>query len=163
MASRDPKTLHPELAKRWALAEAAYRDKYPPPLPQVFITAALRGNEEQDKLYAQGRTAPGQIVTNARGGQSLHNYGLAFDVAFKTKTGSVDWSPIHFQRFAEIAKSFGLAWGGDWRRSKDFPHFEPPHFSWQSAAAGMKPVFPPLPPSVASDVSPSAGQTHREP
>src|ERR1043165_556102 len=45
------------------------------------FTQTLRTFEEQNALYAQGRTKPGQIVTNAKGGQSYHNYGLAIDFA----------------------------------------------------------------------------------
>jgi len=52
----------------------------------IKITSAFRSIAEQDALYAQGRTKPGSIVTNAKGGQSLHNYGVAFDVCFDSKT-----------------------------------------------------------------------------
>ena len=45
-----------------------------------YVTSAYRSSAEQDKLYAQGRTTPGPRVTNARGGQSAHNFGLAIDV-----------------------------------------------------------------------------------
>ena len=53
---------------------------------QGFRTFAL-----QDALYAQGRTTPGAIVTNAKGGQSPHNYGLAVDVTLLTPRGA-DWN-----------------------------------------------------------------------
>ena len=46
----------------------------------IKIISGLRTYEEQDALYAQGRTTPGNIVTNARGGHSNHNFGIAFDV-----------------------------------------------------------------------------------
>ena len=52
---------------------------------EIFITSTLRTIYEQDRLYAQGRTEPGNIVTYARGGYSKHNHGSAFDVAFRRK------------------------------------------------------------------------------
>jgi peptidoglycan L-alanyl-D-glutamate endopeptidase CwlK len=47
----------------------------------VRIVQGLRTIEEQNVLYAQGRTKPGNIVTNAKSGSSYHNYGLAIDFA----------------------------------------------------------------------------------
>jgi peptidoglycan LD-endopeptidase CwlK len=49
----------------------------------IRVTSGFRSFEEQDRLYAQGRTTAGQIVTNARGGESMHNFGVAFDYCFK--------------------------------------------------------------------------------
>lgn len=143
MASRDPKTLHPELAKRWDISSTQYAAQYPN-APQPFLTQTLRTSAEQDKLYAQGRTRPGKVVTNARGGQSLHNYGLAFDIAFRDHDGSVLWDVPLFARFAAIAKANGLAWGGDWKSFKDYPHFDPPGMTWQKAKAGEAPRFGPI-------------------
>jgi len=60
---------------------------------KVIITQALRTNEEQNELYAQGRTKPGNIVTNAKGGQSMHNYGLAIDFA-PVVNGNIPWNDI---------------------------------------------------------------------
>ena len=56
---------------------------------QAFITDGYRSRAEQTKLYAQGRTSLGKIVTYAKAGQSPHNYGLAFDIAFR-KDGTND-------------------------------------------------------------------------
>ena len=47
---------------------------------KVRIAQGFRTFAEQDALYAQGRTKPGAKVTNAKGGQSIHNYGLAVDI-----------------------------------------------------------------------------------
>jgi len=78
----------------------------------------------QDQLYAQGRTAPGARVTNARGGQSWHNYGLGADVVFSTANGQPSWPENgNWTRYGEIAESQGLTWGGRWR-SPDRPHVE---------------------------------------
>jgi LysM repeat protein len=92
----------------------------------VVITQGLRTWEEQDVLFAQGRTAPGKIVTNARGGQSWHNFGLAFDIVVLDSVGKADWDSTHpsWLRAAAIGKSLGLEWGGDWPKFRDMPHFQ---------------------------------------
>lgn len=139
---RDPNSLHPELRTCWEKSAEQWNAAHPE--LTVILTQALRTHKEQDALYAQGRTRPGKIVTNARGGQSLHNYGLAFDVAFRAKDGTIDWNDLApFREFAVIAKSNGLAWGGDWKR-KDYPHFEAPGMTWQKAKAGEVPKWGPL-------------------
>nr|WP_233167447.1 M15 family metallopeptidase [Paenibacillus roseus] len=92
----------------------------------ILITQGLRTIAEQDALYAQGRTAPGKIVTNARGGYSNHNFGVAIDFAIWQPDGrdvswevNKDWLTV-----VGIAKQLGFSWGGDWTSFKDFPHFE---------------------------------------
>lgn len=93
----------------------------------VLITQGYRSIAEQNDLYAQGRTKPGKIVTNARGGQSHHNYGLAIDFALYTKDGKdVTWddSSAEWKQVVQVFKSKGFAWGGDFRTFKDTPHFE---------------------------------------
>jgi peptidoglycan L-alanyl-D-glutamate endopeptidase CwlK len=90
---------------------------------RLKITDGLRTFAEQDKLYAQGRTTAGKKVTNAKGGQSYHNYGLAFDCYF-TKNGSVDFSHAITPEVAKIGQDMGLEWGGKWTSIKDFPHFQ---------------------------------------
>lgn len=78
----------------------------------------------QDQLYAQGRTEPGQRVTNARGGQSWHNYGLGADVVFSTPAGQPSWPEDgNWTRYGEIAEAQGLTWGGRWQ-NPDRPHVE---------------------------------------
>lgn len=131
--------LHPELLKRWRQAKAEYARRFPN-LPQPFLTQTYRSFEEQARLYAQGRTAPGRIVTNARPGESLHNYrpALAFDIAFQDGKGGYSCLEC-FRKFAGIAKFFGLEWGGDWQGFKDMPHFQPPGYTWQMAASGLEP------------------------
>ena len=98
----------------------------------------LRTFAEQNALYAIGRTKPGKIVTNAKGGQSYHNYGLAIDIVliqdkdgngtFETASwddrldadgdGRADWMEV-----VAIFKRYGWEWGGDWKFS-DKPHFQ---------------------------------------
>lgn len=89
---------------------------------ELIVTQGYRSKEEQDKLYAQGRTRPGSIVTNAKGGYSYHNHRVAFDVCFlidKHASYDGDW-----QKIGNIGKSLGLEWGGDWKGFLDRPHFQ---------------------------------------
>lgn len=99
---------------------------------QIVITDGFRSFEEQDEIYAQGRTREGNIVSYAQGGESYHNYGLAIDFALQTEddviwdleydgngNGESDWMEV-----VDIAKELGFTWGGDFRGFKDYPHFE---------------------------------------
>lgn len=89
----------------------------------VDVHMDYRSVDKQNELFAQGRTKPGKVVTNARGGLSWHNYGLAADVVFK-KNGKWSWSEEHdWKKLGEIGKKCGLEWGGDWKRP-DRPHFQ---------------------------------------
>ncbi|WP_163099444.1 M15 family metallopeptidase [Peribacillus alkalitolerans] len=93
----------------------------------VQITSGYRSYAEQNRLYAQGRTDTSKpIVTNAEGGKSNHNYGLAVDFVIMSEDGSRALWTVNDQwrRVAEIAKKLGFAWGGDWKSFKDFPHLE---------------------------------------
>lgn len=96
----------------------------------IRVVQALRTWAEQDALYAQGRTAPGKIVTNCRGGQSYHNFGLAVDCA-PSKNGpgqpfDPDWNEQNpsWQRMVTVGQSMGLDCGATWRTFKDVPHFQ---------------------------------------
>lgn len=86
------------------------------------VVQALRTFEEQNSLYAQGRTKKGNIVTNARGGESFHNYGLAIDIAFLNSDGSVDFNVS--EEVAKVGEEFGFEWGGRWSKFPDRPHFQ---------------------------------------
>lgn len=125
MASRDPKDLTAAAREAW-LRSAAEFERQRPAGPQPFLTCTHRSNAEQTALYAQGRTKPGKIVTNAKAGQSNHNQfpSPAFDIAFKDARGNVCWDIALFKDFAVIARQHGLSWGGDWLAFKDYPHFE---------------------------------------
>lgn len=89
-----------------------------------LITDGFRSYEEQNRLYSLGRTRRGKIVTNARGGQSNHNFGRAVDIAFMLSNGSIVWDLKLYKRLGVVAKLHGLKWGGDWRKHKDNPHLE---------------------------------------
>lgn len=90
----------------------------------ITITSGLRTFEEQERLYAQGRTAPGNIVTYLRGGESYHNTGKAFDIAIVGKDGQIDWESPDFNKAGRIGESLGLTWGGSWKKFVDKPHFQ---------------------------------------
>lgn len=90
----------------------------------VVITQEYRSFEEQNRLYNQGRTTPGAVVTNAKGGQSFHNWRVAFDFAF-VEDGQPSWAEKHPWSIAgAIGKALGLTWGGDFKTILDRPHFE---------------------------------------
>jgi peptidoglycan L-alanyl-D-glutamate endopeptidase CwlK len=122
----------------------------------------VRTNKEQDGLYALGRTVVnpngkssrrpfGSIVTNAKGGQSIHNYALAFDIVLLYDTncdgvfneaswdmnkdgdhdGKADWTEMY-----EFFKSKGWEWGGDWKSFRDYPHFQKSYgYGWRELKA----------------------------
>ncbi len=88
----------------------------------VFPTQTLRTWEDQAALYTQGRTKPGPVVTNAKAGDSLHNYGLACDFAFVSKDPYAEAHP--WSKLGLAIKKHGMVWGGDFKRFKDRPHAE---------------------------------------
>jgi peptidoglycan LD-endopeptidase CwlK len=99
----------------------------------ILITDDFRSAEDQNRLYEQGRTAAGNIVTHARGGESFHNFGLAIDFAIKTPSENVIWDMQYdgnqngrpdWDEVVELAKALGFEWGGDWAQFKDHPHLQ---------------------------------------
>jgi len=118
--------LHPIVATRGrSLIALALHEGF-----GVLITQGLRTWKEQDVLYAKGRKTPplgkAFIVTNAKGGQSWHNFGLAFDLVVLDALGKATWDLKHagWKRVGALGKSVGLEWGGDWKTFKDIPHFQ---------------------------------------
>lgn len=99
----------------------------------IVITSGTRSIKNQNELYEQGRTKKGNIVTYAKGGESYHNYGLAFDYAIRNSDGNIIWD-IYYDgnkdgasdwfEVAELAKGLGFKWGGDWSNFKDYPHLQ---------------------------------------
>lgn len=124
-------SLHPrvkELAEKLIL-EAQKKNLY------LVVTQGYRSIQEQNDLYAQGRTKPGKIVTNAKGGQSFHNFGVAFDIAIDkngTLSGGLTWDAKvdvnandkpDYEEVGVLGESVGLEWGGRWH-FVDLPHFQ---------------------------------------
>lgn len=118
--SRDITLLHPELQ---AIIENFLTVCKNQNLP-VLITDTWRTKEEQDKLYASGRTEPGSIVTNCRYPKSAHCWGVAFDFCRNIKGKEYDDSDGFFKKVGTVGKGHGLAWGGDWKDFIDKPHLE---------------------------------------
>lgn len=146
MTSRNLYDLHPDVMPLCVRFIAACREHG----IDILVTCTYRSMAEQDALYAKGRTAPGRIVTNARGGYSLHNVTLAdgtpaaraFDVVplragkpvWGTSGDGIDDNPADddkddlelWQRVGAIGEACGLEWAGRWRTFREFPHFQLP-------------------------------------
>ena len=108
---------------------------------KVKVTDCFRTREEQDALYAQGRTEPGNIVTNARGSSysSHHMWGTAFDICRNDGRGAYEDGDGFFSRVGAIGKGLGLEWGGDWTSPVDKPHFQLP--DWGSTTAMLRTIY----------------------
>lgn len=89
----------------------------------IRIISAMRTMEEQEKIYAQGRTAPGAIVTKAPPGSSYHNWGLAVDIAPLSVSGEVNYN-YDQGKWVGIASQWNITWGGSWAGFKDLDHWE---------------------------------------
>lgn len=90
---------------------------------QLKIISGLRTYEEQDALFAKGRTSAGSIVTHAKGGHSNHNFGIAFDVGI-FENGTYQSHSPKYKVVGALAMDLGLDWGGNWESFKDEPHFQ---------------------------------------
>lgn len=131
---RNINALHPELQQKIAELLKLCEKKG----LKVGISECLRTVEEQDALYAQGRTKPGNKVTNAKGStySSQHQWGIAFDFYRDDGTGAFNTSGSFFEKVGSLAKSLGLGWGGDWKSPVDKPHLYLP--GWGSTTALLK-------------------------
>ena len=132
--------LHPRLRLE---TKDLYLNKIVPALTgraMCRFAYTLRTFQEQDELYAQGRTKMFDnsgnrlgIVTKAKGGQSIHNYGLALDIVLIIDGKTASWDikkdfdadqKSDWMEVVNIFKNAGWSWGGDWESFKDYPHFE---------------------------------------
>ena len=131
--------LHPKLRQEVTDIIIAIETLSLPANAKVRIVQGLRTIDEQNALYAQGRTKPGNIVTNAKGGSSYHNYGLAIDFVLmydKDNNGSFealswdinyDFDKDGKKDWMEVVNEFknnGWEWGGDWHSIIDNPHLQ---------------------------------------
>jgi peptidoglycan L-alanyl-D-glutamate endopeptidase CwlK len=90
----------------------------------ILVTSTYRDYESQNALYAQGRTTPGNIVTNAKAGQSFHNYRCALDFV-PIVNGKADWNDMAlFTKCGEIGEKLGLTWAGRWTTFKEVAHVQ---------------------------------------
>jgi len=136
---RDPvsekriETLHPKIAAEVLCLFNRANNMLLTGNAKARVTSAFRSIQEQNALYKQGRTAPGKIVTKAKGGYSIHNYGLAFDFCLIVdgKYASWEWlkdfdgdKVADWMEFVNLFKEYGYEWGGDWKSFKDYPHIQ---------------------------------------
>ena len=93
----------------------------------LLITSTYRDYASQDALYAQGRTAPGKKVTNAKAGYSFHNFRVALDFV-PIVHGKAQWNDTAtFTKCGEIAESLGFEWAGRWKSFKELAHIQITH------------------------------------
>jgi peptidoglycan L-alanyl-D-glutamate endopeptidase CwlK len=116
--------LHPKLREKCDLLVSECRKQG----INIIITQTLRTKAEQDAIYAQGRTAPGKIVTQVKFPNSMHCWGVAFDIAVKIGN-KVTLDASHYKKVGPIGQKLGLEWGGGWKEFKDYPHFQLPGMS----------------------------------
>ncbi len=93
---------------------------------EIKLISGYRSYAEQDALFAIGRTT--QLnrghVTDAKGGESNHNFGIAFDVGvFEGKT-YIPNDPAPYDAVGAIGTEIGLEWGGNWKSFNDKPHYQ---------------------------------------
>lgn len=115
--------LPPVKAKALALIEACKTVGI-----DLLITSTYRDLEAQSALYSQGRTAPGKVVTNARAGQSFHNYRVAFDVV-PLRDGKPVWGASGadgdlWVAIGKLGEAQGMDWAGRWTHFRELPHFQ---------------------------------------
>lgn len=128
--SRDLNELAPAARKR---AEAFFAASAADPQLRaqgitVIATSTYRDFDAQNAIYARGRTAPGKVVTNARAGDSWHNWRCAFDV-LPLRCGKPVWGTSGgdravWQRIGEIGEACGLEWAGRWTTFREMAHFQ---------------------------------------
>ena len=117
--------LHPQLAEKVSKVLSVMTLLDHP----MKIVQGVRSVEEQARLFAQGRTSPGKVVTNCDGvvKKSRHQlaadgFGHAVDCAFVVG-GQVVWEGP-WNLYGEVGKVLGLVWGGDFHSLVDRPHLE---------------------------------------
>lgn len=96
----------------------------------IQLSQTLRTKAEQDAIYAQGRTTPGKIVSNAPYPQSLHCWGVAFDIVILDANGKATWDTAFYKKVGPLGISLGLEWGGTWTDFPDYPHYQLSGYKW---------------------------------
>lgn len=110
----------------------------------VKLLSGTRTYAEQNALYAQGRATKGRVVTNARGGQSNHNFGIAWDVGifvdgnyYEGRNGKEDKAYVDLMNLTRTGMPNLLELGGDWKTIIDKPHYQLPTGRSVSAIAAL--------------------------
>lgn len=143
--ARDIKQLHPRLQEKAAELVALCEENG----ISIKIGECYRTVEEQNALYAQGRTKPGNKVTNAKGTSysSQHQWGIAMDFFLdmdidgdgKKSDDAFNNKKKTFNKVGKLAKSIGLGWGGDWKSPVDMPHVYLD--DWGSTTSKLKKLY----------------------
>ena len=130
--------LHPKVRQEVEACIVKAEAGFPPNMA-IRVVQGLRTIDEQNAIYAQGRTTPGKIVTNARGGKSYHNYGLAIDFSIMfDKDGNGTWETLSWdtssdadhdtvkdwQEVVRVFEASGWIWGGKFSTIVDMPHLQ---------------------------------------
>lgn len=134
---RDITKLHPKLQDKIAELKALCKKNG----LKIEISECVRTVAEQNELYAQGRTKPGKIVTNAKGDtySSMYMYGVAFDFFRNDGKGAYYDNDGFFTKVGKLGQSIGLEWGGAWKSIVDKPHFQLP--DWGSTTSKLKSLY----------------------
>jgi len=124
--SRDPNELHPIVRAMYFEHSKECKEHG----IDLLLTSTYRDDEAQTALYNQGRFGnPGRIVTNAKAGDSFHNWRCAYDVV-PIVNGKPNWSTatkadvMLWTQIGILGKLCGLEWAGDWKTFKEYPHFQ---------------------------------------
>lgn len=92
---------------------------------QARLISGTRSYAEQNALFRRGRYGnAGPVVTNARGGQSLHNFGVAWDIGLFEVQGRYLRDGRAYADAARAGHLQGMEWGGDNPRFVDRPHYQ---------------------------------------
>jgi len=135
--ARDVSQLHPRLQ----ILITKLKEECKKQGLKIGIGECFRTVKEQDELYAQGRTKPGNIVTNAKGSSysSMHQWGVAFDFYRNDGKGAYYDNDNFFTKVGKIGMKLGLEWGGNWKSIVDKPHFQLP--DWGSTPTLLKQLY----------------------
>ena len=125
MPSRSLADADPKLRDLWEQIVREYEAAHPG--NHLLLTCTYRDTDEQARLYAHGRTAPGAIVTHCDGVTTRSNHNAypsrALDFAVVIE-GKVSWDSAEYAVVGHLAEGHGLIWGGDWTHFVDPPHLE---------------------------------------
>jgi len=91
---------------------------------EVLVYCTYRSPEEQNDLYRIGRDLPGKKATNAKGGESYHQYRCAWDWV-PLLGGKPQWNNEEmYRRCAEIGEAMGIEWAGRWKSFRETAHMQ---------------------------------------
>ncbi len=140
-SERNLMTLLPEaqdVMRPWLVYAIAYSWRIRGLKMQVI--EGTRSYAEQDELYAKGRTKKGAKVTNAKGGYSLHNFGVAIDIGLFDARGKYLEDDKEYDLLAmNCPPPPGMEWGGSWKSLHDAPHYQ--LSKWGSTAKEIRKHF----------------------